>query len=196
MSKRNEPDDPTASPSTETGKKPRLDIQEQIKRASILAAQLRDGVKDGTDSKTSTANQIATEELMRIFENMQEKTARYVPLYYSSYPPHPKCNFSTSESVDGLISAHIKFEVDKTMGRLCCRITQQTASDVVQINKILKPDDTTYRKHIAQRVQEKMENVTSGDYVAMIKTILKSVLVEEYKEGSGAELASKLDGMR
>lgn len=40
MSKRNEPDDPTElSPTpTEVGKKPRLDIQGQIKRASTLAA--------------------------------------------------------------------------------------------------------------------------------------------------------------
>lgn len=55
-------------------KKPRLDLQEQLKRASALAAQLRDCVKDGADSKNSSANQIATEELMRIFESMQEKT--------------------------------------------------------------------------------------------------------------------------
>jgi hypothetical protein len=74
MSKRNEPDNPAELPSTEPGKKPRLDLEEQIKRASALAAQLRDGVKDGTDSKTSAANQIATEELVRIFESMQEKT--------------------------------------------------------------------------------------------------------------------------
>jgi hypothetical protein len=77
MSKRNEPDNPTELASTGSGKKPRLDLEEQIKRASTLAAQLRDGVKDGTDSKTSAANQIATEELMRIFESMQEKTVKY-----------------------------------------------------------------------------------------------------------------------
>jgi hypothetical protein len=63
MSKRNEPDDPTELSAAEVGKKPRLDIQEQLKRASTLAAQLRDGVQDGTESKTSAANQIATEEL-------------------------------------------------------------------------------------------------------------------------------------
>jgi hypothetical protein len=87
MSKRNEPDDPTElSPTpTEVGKKPRLDIQEQIKRASTLAAQLRDGIKDGTDSKTSAANQIATEELMRIFESLQEKTVEYV--FVQSFSP-------------------------------------------------------------------------------------------------------------
>jgi len=78
MSKRDGPEDPTELSPIEASKKPRLDIQEQLKRASTLAAQLRDGVKDGTDSKTSAANQIATEELMRIFESMQEKTVEYV----------------------------------------------------------------------------------------------------------------------
>lgn len=93
MSKRNEPDDPTElSPTpTEVGKKPRLDIQGQIKRASTLAAQLRDGVKDGTDSKTSAANQIATEELMRIFESLQEKTVEYV---FMQSLPHSCSDFS------------------------------------------------------------------------------------------------------
>ena len=76
--KRNDPGGSNESATTETDKKPRLDLEEQIKRASTLAAQLRDGVKDGTDSKTSVANQIATEELVRIFENMQEKTVEYV----------------------------------------------------------------------------------------------------------------------
>jgi hypothetical protein len=79
MSKRNGPDDHTElSPApTDVSKKPRIDIQEQIKRASTLAAQLRDGVKDGTDSKISAANEIAGEELMRIFESLQEKTVEY-----------------------------------------------------------------------------------------------------------------------
>lgn len=62
------------TPANEGNKKPRLDLQEQIKRASTLAAQLRDGVKDDADFKNSAANQIATEELTRIFESMQEKT--------------------------------------------------------------------------------------------------------------------------
>lgn len=71
-SKRTQADTPT----NEGNKKPRLDLQEQIKRASALAAQLRDGVKAGPDSKNSAANQIATEELMRIFESMQETTVQ------------------------------------------------------------------------------------------------------------------------
>lgn len=45
--------------------KPCLALEEQIKRASTLAAQLRDGVKHGADSKNSAADQIAIDELMR-----------------------------------------------------------------------------------------------------------------------------------
>jgi hypothetical protein len=73
MPKRGNPSNPPESSSSEPSKKPCLDIQEQIKRASTLAAQLREGVNDGTDSKTSAANQNATEELLRIFESMKQK---------------------------------------------------------------------------------------------------------------------------
>lgn len=64
----------TSTPPNEGNKKPRLDIQEQIKRAGVLATQLRDSAKNGADSKTTAANQIATEELVRIFESLEEKT--------------------------------------------------------------------------------------------------------------------------
>lgn len=74
MSKRSKPDDLTELSPTKTSKKPRVDLEEQIQRASALAAQLRDSVKDDSDSKTFAANQIAGEELIRIFESMQEKT--------------------------------------------------------------------------------------------------------------------------
>ncbi|KEQ72835.1 hypothetical protein M436DRAFT_82114 [Aureobasidium namibiae CBS 147.97] len=178
MSKRSEPDDPTELPPTEASKKPRLDIQEQLKRASTLTAQLRHGVEDGTDSKTSAANQIATEELTRIFESMQKKTV------------------DTSKSVDDLISAQIKHEVKHIMGQLWCSVSKHTPSIDAQINKILKPADQSYKEHIAQKVQEKTEGVTSGDYVAMIKAAVKAVLVEEYKESSGAELSAKLDQLQ
>ena len=55
-------------------KKPRFDLEEQMNRASTLFAQLQDGVKNNVDSKTSASNQIATNELMQIFESMKEKT--------------------------------------------------------------------------------------------------------------------------
>ena len=76
MSKRTQSETPTEDGAT---KRPRLDIQEQFKRAGILAEQLRNTVgKDEVDSKTTVANQIASEELVRIFESMQEQTAEYV----------------------------------------------------------------------------------------------------------------------
>lgn len=76
MSKRTQSKTPTENGAT---KRPRLDIQEQIKRAGILAEQLRNTVsKNDVDSKTAASGQIATEELVRIFESMQEQTAEYV----------------------------------------------------------------------------------------------------------------------
>jgi len=76
MSKRTQSETPTEDGAI---KRPRLDIQEQIKRAGILAEQLRNTVgKDNVESKTTAANQIASEELVRIFESLQEKTAEYV----------------------------------------------------------------------------------------------------------------------
>ena len=70
--KRTLADHPTMSASG--NKKPRFDLEEQMNRASTLFAQLQDGVKNNVDSKTSASNQIATNELMQIFESMKEKT--------------------------------------------------------------------------------------------------------------------------
>ena len=67
---------------------------------------------------------------------------------------------------------------------------------MIQINLILKPYDLASKERIVQKVQKKMEDVTTGDYVAMIKTAVKDVLVEEYKEGSGAELTSVLNELK
>ncbi|THZ85323.1 hypothetical protein D6C84_03423 [Aureobasidium pullulans] len=104
MSKRTQSETPTEDGAT---KRPRLDIQEQFKRAGILAEQLRNTVgKDEVDSKTTVANQIASEELVRIFESMQEQTA------------------DTSESVDQLIRAQIELEVNKTMAYLDQKTTK------------------------------------------------------------------------
>lgn len=192
MSKRSEPDDPIELSSTETGKKPHLDIQEQIKRASALAAQLRDGVKDGTDSKTSAANQIATEELLRIFETMQEKTVEYVIVdFYHPLLSDHKC--STSKSVDDLISAQIKLEVHKMMDFLASPAARLPSYLSIQINNALKPTNLFYRADVIQKVQQSMESFTSGDYVATIKEIVKAVLMEEYKTGTGAELSTVMN---
>lgn len=78
MSKRNEPGDSHQPPPIETGKKPRLDLEEQIKRAGALATRLHEGIKYDADTKASAANQIAGEELLGIFENLQNKAVRYV----------------------------------------------------------------------------------------------------------------------
>lgn len=87
MSKRNEPTDSNESSPIEPNKKPRLDLEEWITPANTLAAQLHNGFKDGTDSKTSAAGQIATKKLMRIFESMQNYTVEYVLLRTSHQFP-------------------------------------------------------------------------------------------------------------
>ncbi|THY16155.1 hypothetical protein D6D01_07782, partial [Aureobasidium pullulans] len=147
-------------------KRPRLDIQEQIKRAGILAEQLRDTVgKDNVDSKTTAANQIASQELVRIFESMQEQTA------------------DTSKSVDGLIEAHIKVEVKTMMDFLVTHANSRYGNLCYQISAHLKPQDVTQRAAICRKVQEKMEGVNSGDYVAKIKEAIKETLAVELQNG-------------
>jgi len=194
MSKRSEPDDPTELSPTEASKKPRLDIQEQIERASALAAQLRDGVKDGTDSKTSAAHQIATEELLRIFENMQEKTVEYVIVdFYHPLLSDHKC--STSKSVDDLISAQIKLEVHRMMDFLASPAARLPSYLSIQINNVLKPTNLFFRGDIIQKVQELVETFTDEDYVTIIKRSVKTVLIREYRKGTGAELTSVLDSI-
>jgi hypothetical protein len=79
------------------------------------------------------------------------------------------------------------------MDLLVSRIDGLVAYQCNHINNILKPSNVFYREHIIQKVQELMEGVTSGDYVAIIKANVKAVLVEEYKKGTGAELSSVLD---
>jgi hypothetical protein len=70
------PNPPSNNGGAPTPKKPRLDIQAQLDRASILAAQLRDNVsKAGMDSKMSTTNHLATEELVQIFDVLKEQAS-------------------------------------------------------------------------------------------------------------------------
>jgi hypothetical protein len=73
--KRGKPDGPLERPSSEPSKRPCLNLEAQIERASALTAQLRQNAINDTDTKTSATNQIVTEELMGIFESMKEKTA-------------------------------------------------------------------------------------------------------------------------
>ncbi|THZ25757.1 hypothetical protein D6C89_04156 [Aureobasidium pullulans] len=168
MSKRTQSETPTEDG---TIKRPRLDIQEQIKRAGILAEQLRNTVgNDDVDSKTTAANQIASEELVRIFESLQEKTA------------------GTSESVNGLIKAHIEVEVKIMMDFLVTMTSSRYSNLSYQVTVHLKPQDVTQRAAICRKVEEKMEGVDSGDYVNKIKETIKETLVVEMQNGVGNDV--------
>jgi hypothetical protein len=58
-----------------SNKHPRLDLQEHIQRGVILATQVCYAAgKNHLDLKEWTANQATANELLRTFENMQEKT--------------------------------------------------------------------------------------------------------------------------
>ncbi|KAG9580959.1 hypothetical protein KCU77_g10530, partial [Aureobasidium melanogenum] len=156
------------TPTNEGNKKPRLDLQEQIKRASALAAQLRDGVKDGADSKNSAANQIAAEELMRIFETLPN---------LSKISSQPKSSArSTAHSTS--LGKRIK--------------TNPNNYFYTGLEVCLKPGDPKHSAFIIKAAQEKMEGVTSEDYVAEIKKIVKEVIIDDYMKVSGLALRNVL----
>ncbi|THX58348.1 hypothetical protein D6D06_03047 [Aureobasidium pullulans] len=173
MSKRTQSETPTEDGAT---KRPRLDIQEQIKRAGILAEQLRNTVgNDDVDSKTAASGQIATEELIRIFESMQEQTA------------------DTSESVDQLIRAQIELEVNKTMAYLDQKTTKHHPLGK-EVAQHLNTASLRGRHVIVEVVQRKMENVSSGDYVTKIKECVKEALREKFLEGIGKKFDDIVTG--
>lgn len=63
---------PTEPTTTESA---RLDLQQHIQRGIVLATQLHHAAsKEDLNSKEWTANQAATNELLRIFSSMQGKT--------------------------------------------------------------------------------------------------------------------------
>ncbi|KAH0342883.1 hypothetical protein KCU81_g5500, partial [Aureobasidium melanogenum] len=171
MSKRTESDTPTETNfADEISKKPRLDLHEQIQRAGILATQLREAAnKDHLDAKAWTANQIATDELVRIFENMQEKTA------------------DTSQSVDGLIAAQVKLEVKIKMD-----ILQQKTGNRdrlgTETNTYLLPWTPASRESMAMAAREKMEGATSGDLAAQVTEAVESTIVEKFQKGIDKQL--------
>lgn len=101
--------------------------------------------------------------------------------------------YSTSKSVDDLILAQIRLEVYRMLDFLASPATRLPSYLSIQINNALKPTNLFYRENIIQKVQELMEGFTSGDYVSIIKETVKAVLMEEYKMGTGAELAAVLD---
>ncbi|CAD0028056.1 unnamed protein product [Aureobasidium pullulans] len=170
MSKRTQSETPTEDGAT---KRPRLDIQEQIKRAGILAEQLRNTVgNDDVDSKTAAAGQIATEELVRIFESMQEQTAEY--LY-------------TSQKINSTL------EVNKTMAYLDQKTTKHHPLGK-EVAQHLNTASLRGRQVIVEVVQRKMENVSSGDYVTKIKECVKEALREKFLEGIGKKFDDIVTG--
>ncbi|KAG9653824.1 hypothetical protein KCU95_g15344, partial [Aureobasidium melanogenum] len=171
MSKRTESDTPTETNlANETSKKPRLDLHDQIQRAGILATQLREAAnKDHLDPKAWTASQIASDELVRIFENMQEKTA------------------DTSQSVDGLITAQVKLEVKIKMDILQNK-TGTRDSLGPEIRTHLSPYTTAPRERIAKIACEKMEGATSGDLAAKVTEAVESTIVEQFQKGIDKQL--------
>jgi hypothetical protein len=94
------------------------------------------------------------------------------------------------------MAEHVKLEVQRTMSQLASRTDNTRLHTNSQIQTILKPLDLTQRQNVTQKVKDLMEDVTSGDYVAIIKASVKAVLIEEYKEGTTAELSRVLDTIK
>ncbi|KAI5273603.1 hypothetical protein E4T47_03220 [Aureobasidium subglaciale] len=162
MSKRSE----SGTPTDEANKRPRLEINEQIQRAGVLAAQLREAAAaGGDDSKASTASQIAGDELMRLFESMQEKTAG---------------------SVEGLIQAQIKAEVRHKMDTLDKRAYSVPLQ--LQIRSHLSPDGATIRQRVADIAYQKMEHVNSPDLAARVTEAVESAILEEFQKGINKQM--------
>lgn len=57
-----------------------------------------------------------------------------------------------------------------------------------EITKYLKPEDSASKAEICKRVEEKMVDVTSGDYAAKITETIKSVMAEAFNKGVDEEL--------
>ena len=81
------------------------------------------------------------------------------------------------------------------MDLLTSSATRLPSYQSIQINNILKPTNLFYREYIIQKVQELVETFTDEDYVTIIKRSVKTVLIMEYREGTGAELTSVLNSI-
>lgn len=55
----------------------------------------------------------------------------------------------------------------------------------VEIDEYLTSDCSDTARYLIKTVQEEMENVTSGDYVAKIKELIKVALRKEFLQGIG-----------
>lgn len=95
---------------------------------------------------------------------------------------------SISESVNGLIKAHIEVEVKIMMDFLVTRTNSRYSNLSHQILAHLKPTDDTQRAAICRKVQEKIEGVDSGDYVNKIKETIKETLIVEMQNGVGNDV--------
>ncbi|KAH0367916.1 hypothetical protein KCU65_g4354, partial [Aureobasidium melanogenum] len=119
-------------------------------------------------SKNSAANQIATQELMRIFENMQEKTVH------------------TSKSVEDLITAQVATEIKSALSFLEKRTKSNPSHYFYKsVEALLQPGDSKCSTPAIKAAQEKMESVTSENYVDEIKKIVKEVIIDAYMRACG-----------
>ncbi|KAH0137756.1 hypothetical protein KCU67_g15667, partial [Aureobasidium melanogenum] len=155
----------------EPNKKPRLDLEEQIKRAATLAAQLQNGVKDDDESKSAAATQIATEELMRIFKSMQEKTN------------------DASLSFEGLIATQIKLEIRLKMSALS---NKANSSYILgdEIQDYLAPGRPSSKGRIAKTALEKLEGVASTDLAVKVIEAVEEAILDEFHKGVDQKLRS------
>jgi hypothetical protein len=192
MSKRNEADDPTASYLTATGKKARLDLEEQIYVPALLlhscamVSRLASIPRPLLPTRSPLRNSCASLRVCR--RRLSSKSS-----YNSHYLPCSNPGYSTSESVNNLIKAQVELEVQRMMGALGTRVNKLPASQRDQINKILEPSNASNREYVTERLQAIMEYVTSDNHAGIIKRVVKDVLIEEYKKGADTKLSAVLD---
>lgn len=94
---------------------------------------------------------------------------------------------STSQSVDGLITAQVKLEVKIKMDILQNK-TGTRDSLGPEIRTHLSPYTTASRERIAKIACEKMEGATSGDLAAKVTEAVESTIVEQFQKGIDKQL--------
>ncbi|KAH0382696.1 hypothetical protein KCU92_g6009, partial [Aureobasidium melanogenum] len=158
MSKPTQADTPTKPPFTRVSQQPRLDLQEQIQSS-----------KEHLNSTEWTANQAAANELLRTFENMQEKT-----------------NNSAAESIEGLITTQIKLEVKMKMDKLQSRSSRSAL--YWEIEDYLAPTDPERRERIVNTALEKTRGVTCVDLAVKVSEAVESAIFEQFHKGIDKQL--------
>ncbi|CAD0084823.1 unnamed protein product [Aureobasidium vineae] len=151
-------DNPTP---TKENKQPRLDLQDQIQRAVILATQLSHAAsKEHLDSTEWTANQVAANELLRTFENMQEGTA-----------------------IEDLIATQIMLEVKMRIDALYKKSVSSAYVLSKEIDQHLEPGQTSSRERIARVALEKLDGVASVDLAVKVTEAIEAAILEEFHKG-------------